>query len=524
MSDPEVIADRERYAEVGRAYRQLQAAAELARQWRAATDDAALAEELLDQDGDDADTRRELQQARERAEGLEEQIRIAMVERDPNDEKNVIVEIQGGAGGEEAGLWAGDLYRMLTRYAESRGYQVESLDDRRRQVHVRGQGRRRLLGVQVRGRHPSRPARPPDRVPGAHPHLHRHGRGAARGRGRRRPDQPRRPADRRVPLLRPRRAVGQHHRLRRAHHPQAQRDRGLDAGREVPAAEPRARDAGAARAPVRAGARRTAGRARGRPPLAGGNRRPRREDPHLQLRRAARHRPPHQAHRRTTSTRSWKATWTRSPTRCSPTRSAGACRPRRPHERRRRVWRSRPTGELAAAGCEAPRLDAEVLLADSLGVPRGRLHSEPELVLEPAALEGFAEALRRRAAGREPVAYITSRRGFRALELAVDSRALIPRPETEHLVECALGLPAGWRVLDVGTGCGAVALALAHERPDLEVDGSDLSRAALALAAENSRASAPGRPVAARRPARRGRGPLPGGAGQPSLRGRGRTR
>ncbi len=144
------------------------------------------------------------------------------------------------------------------------------------------------------------------------------------------------------------------------------------------------------------------------------------------------------------------------------------------------------TGELTAAGCEAPRLDAEVLLAESLGVPRSRLHSEPELVLEPAALEGFAQALRRRSDEREPVAYIVSRRGFRSLELTVDARALIPRPETEHLVESALGLPAGWRVLDVGTGCGAVALALADERPDLSVDGSDLSRAALGLAAENS--------------------------------------
>jgi len=142
MSDPEVIADRERYAEVGRAYRQLQPAAELARQWRAATDDAAVAEELLAHDGDDADTRRELQQARERGEELEEQIRMAMVERDPNDEKNVIVEIQGGAGGEEAGLWAGDLYRMLTRYAERRSYQVEPLDvgDGKYTFAVKGDG------------------------------------------------------------------------------------------------------------------------------------------------------------------------------------------------------------------------------------------------------------------------------------------------------------------------------------------------------------------------------------------------
>ena len=145
------------------------------------------------------------------------------------------------------------------------------------------------------------------------------------------------------------------------------------------------------------------------------------------------------------------------------------------------------TAELAQAGCESPRLDAELLLADTLGVARGRLHSEPELELEPGVLEGFAGALRRRAGSREPVAYILSRRGFRELELAVDRRALIPRPETEHLVECALELPAGWRVLDVGTGCGAVALALAHERPDLELHGSDLNRAALGLAEENSR-------------------------------------
>jgi peptide chain release factor 1 len=128
MSSPEVISDRERYAEVGRAYRRLEPAAKLAEQWRSAQDDAALAQELLSEDGDDPGTREELATARERIEELEEQIRLAMVERDPNDEKNVIVEIQGGAGGEEAGLWAGDVYRMLTRYAERRGFQVEPMD------------------------------------------------------------------------------------------------------------------------------------------------------------------------------------------------------------------------------------------------------------------------------------------------------------------------------------------------------------------------------------------------------------
>jgi peptide chain release factor 1 len=128
MTDPEVISDRERYAEVGRAYSQLEPAAQLAARWRLAQNDAGGAEELLSEVGEDAELREELAGSRARIEQLEEEIRLAMVERDPNDEKSVIVEIQGGAGGEEAGLWAGDLYRMLTRYAERRGWQAEPLE------------------------------------------------------------------------------------------------------------------------------------------------------------------------------------------------------------------------------------------------------------------------------------------------------------------------------------------------------------------------------------------------------------
>jgi peptide chain release factor 1 len=128
MTDPEVISDRERYAEVGRGYSQLEPAAKLAAQWRRAQDDASGAEELLAEDGEDAEVREMLATARERIEELEEEIRVAMVERDPNDEKNVIVEIQGGAGGDEAGLWAGDLYRMLSKYAERLGFSTEAMD------------------------------------------------------------------------------------------------------------------------------------------------------------------------------------------------------------------------------------------------------------------------------------------------------------------------------------------------------------------------------------------------------------
>jgi peptide chain release factor 1 len=128
MVDPAVIVDRQRNAEVGRAYSQLEPAAKLAAQWRHAQDDAAGAEELLADGADDEELRELLAGARERIAALEEELRLAMVSRDPNDDKHVLVEIQGGAGGEEAGLWAGDVQRMLTRYAERLGFSVEPLE------------------------------------------------------------------------------------------------------------------------------------------------------------------------------------------------------------------------------------------------------------------------------------------------------------------------------------------------------------------------------------------------------------
>ncbi|MGO9956453.1 MAG: peptide chain release factor 1 [Solirubrobacteraceae bacterium] len=126
LSDPAVISDRQRYTATRRAYSELEPAARLAGEYRHAADDAEVARELL-AEGEDPELRALLDSSRERMHELEEKIRLAMVERDPNDDKNVIVEIRAGTGGDEAALWAGDLYRMLTRYAERRGFKVEPL-------------------------------------------------------------------------------------------------------------------------------------------------------------------------------------------------------------------------------------------------------------------------------------------------------------------------------------------------------------------------------------------------------------
>jgi release factor glutamine methyltransferase len=138
------------------------------------------------------------------------------------------------------------------------------------------------------------------------------------------------------------------------------------------------------------------------------------------------------------------------------------------------------SARLESAGCDTPRLDAELLLAHALGIDRARLYVDDLPV--PAEFD----ALLTRRAAREPVAYILGYKDFRRIRVAVDRRVLIPRPETELLVEAALSLPTGTRVADVGTGSGAVALALKDERPDLEVAGFDLSSDALDVARGNA--------------------------------------
>jgi release factor glutamine methyltransferase len=142
------------------------------------------------------------------------------------------------------------------------------------------------------------------------------------------------------------------------------------------------------------------------------------------------------------------------------------------------------TDALRAAGIDSPRLDAEVLLAEASGLSRARLNAAPGDRLDPASGRVFADMVRRRLR-REPVAYIVGHKGFRHIELAVDPRVLIPRPESELLVELALELEPS-TVLDVGTGSGAIALAVAHELPEATVMATDIYPETLDVARANA--------------------------------------
>lgn len=150
---------------------------------------------------------------------------------------------------------------------------------------------------------------------------------------------------------------------------------------------------------------------------------------------------------------------------------------------------TRISERLAVAGCESARVDAEFLLAHVLGTTRSSVLVDPDRALSDEAVAELEELVVRRER-REPLAYVLGEWGFRRLTLRVDSRVLIPRPETEVVVERCLALIGKLnepRVLDVGTGSGAIALAIADEHPGARVTGIDASADALAVARGNAR-------------------------------------
>ena len=247
LSDPAIYDDQARYADVSRAHSVLSEPHRLALEYAEAMAAAEEADALLDEGALEPDMKEFLTEertaAREKMTALEEEIRVAMLEKDPRDEKNVIVEVALGRRGRRGrSLRRRDLPHAHALRRAAAVQDRDPLDQRvapgRAQgdrLRHQGQGRVRHLQVRV-GRAPGA-AGAGDRVDRAHPHLDGDGGRAARGGGGRRGHRPQRAAHRRLPLHRTGRPVGQHHRLRRAHHARPHGPGGVVPGREVAAAE-----------------------------------------------------------------------------------------------------------------------------------------------------------------------------------------------------------------------------------------------------------------------------------------------
>ena len=136
---------------------------------------------------------------------------------------------------------------------------------------------------------------------------------------------------------------------------------------------------------------------------------------------------------------------------------------------------------------DTPALDAELLFCAVCGIDRSAVTTDQSLALTNRQVDVFSTLINRRAAG-EPIAYLLQRKEFWSQDLLVSPEVLIPRPETELLVEQALeNLPdQPCNVADLGTGSGAIALAIATERPDVQVTATDISQSALEVAMKNA--------------------------------------